>query len=491
MKYFLISFFSIICLFLLFSCEDGDNFSSDPNLKVEFSNDTIRFDTVFTSFGSSTRRLKVYNRNNSSINISSIELMNPEKTGFRMNVDGFAGNKVNNVDLLKKDSLFIFIEITVDPLNSESSLFISDSIKFNINGSTQYVHLEAVGQDAEVWTGGRIIEHDTTLVAGKPLLIFDSIYIKKNATLNIDKNVKLHFHDKAKIIVDGRINAKGTLEEPVVFRADRYDHILTNVPYDNIQGQWDGMIVDSASYNNHFEYVQFRNTTDGITFKRSDTNTKKMTFINSKIHNSNGNGIYAEECWIEAQNSLFTNARGYVLKFVGGKYDFTHCTIANHLSWSITRKDKALSLSNSIKDENKNVELRPLISANFTNSIISGTSRPEYVIDKNQNERIFYSFKNCVIYAREVTDDTEKLNFPNTIWAEAKFKYTNNENRDYFYNFELDSISPAKNMADVVTASAIPFDIRGVSRMSDEGPDIGCYEWVATEEDINSLSIRK
>lgn len=485
MKYFLFFIFGIICTFSFFSCEDKDNFSSDSNLKVVFSNDTIRFDTVFTSFGSATKVLKVYNHNKNSINISSIEIMNPEKSGFRMNVDGYAGNRIENIDLLKKDSLFIFIEVTVDPLNSNNPLFISDSIRFNINGSVQYVSLEAFGQDAEVWKGGRIIENDTTLVAGKPLIIFDSIYVKKDATLNIQKNVKLHFHDKAKIIVEGRINARGAMNEPVVFRADRLDNLFELVPYDRVPGQWGGIIVDSTSFDNHFEYVEIRNTVNGINFKKSDPNTKKATFVNSIVHNSTGDGIYAEDCWIEGRNSLFSNSVGNTLNFIGGQYDFLHCTIANYFSWrSLSKRGKALSLSNTTLDQNGVTSPRPLFKSDFTNCIISGSGSTEYELNFKNTDST-YLFTNCVIKSWRKTTWRK---FVNIIWEDPKLKKTSRmvdgstSKADYLFNFELDSISPAKDKADMVSASALPFDIKGVSRLSDGGPDIGCFEWVGTKE---------
>lgn len=419
--------------------------------------------------------------------------MNPTTSGFRMNVDGFAGNKVENVDLLKKDSLFIFIEVTVDPLNSNSPMLISDSIRFNINGSIQYAYLEAIGQDVEVWMGGRIIEHDTTLVAGKPLLIYDSIYVKKDATLNIEKNVRLHFHNKAKILVDGRINAKGTLEEPIIFRADRLDNLFTLVPYDRVPGQWEGMVIDSASYDNNFEYIQFRNTVNGIRFEKSDPTIKKASFINSIIHNSTGDGIYAENCWIEAKNSLFTNATGQAVNLIGGQYEFIHCTIANYFSWRGTSGKYGLSLSNNTISEDGNINPVPFTRADFINCVITGSSRKSLTLGINTNIPSNYLFRNCAIYARGSDDD----NFKETVWEDPVLKKTTTlaegttNKWDYLFNFELDSVSPAKNMANPAAASALPFDIRGVSRFSDDGPDIGCYEWVGTEQRSAILFTRR
>lgn len=467
----------IVLPIIFFSCEEKDNFSSDPNIRLEFSRDTVSFDTVFTSFGSSTSRLKVYNRSKNSVTISSIEIMNPDKSGFRMNVDGEVGDRIENVDLLKKDSLFIFIEVTVDPLNSDNPMLISDSIRFNVNGSTQYIYLEAIGQDVHLWTG-KVIDKDTTLRAGKPFLIYDSLYVKEGVTLNIEKNVKLNFHSGAKMQIAGTLNSKGTLAEPVVFRADRYDNFFTTVPYDRIPGQWPGVIVDSTSFNNHFEYTHIRNSVKGVYFKPSDPSIKKATFLNSIVHNTSEDGIYAENCWIEGLNSQFSNAGGNVMKLVGGQYEFLHCTLANYMLWA-KKNGKALSINNYVYGEGQDIHGRPLTKCSFINTIIAGSSSSEATLNKDPNNSYPFAhlFINCLIKASGKDDP----NFIETVWNKDPDFKNINKDKNYYYNFELDSISPAIHMADRSYSIKLPYDMKGVYRLADNGPDIGCYEWVATE----------
>ena len=43
-------------------------------------------------------------------------------------------------------------------------------------------------------------------------------------------------------------------------------------------------------------------------------------------------------------------------------------------------------------------------------------------------------------------------------------------------NFQLDTLSPAKDAAGISGANNVPFDILLVSRFLDLGPDIGAYE---------------
>ena len=112
----------LLCLFVsltfIVAC-NNDDFSTNSSLKLAFSNDTLRLDTILTGIGTSTRQLKVYNRNKESLVISSITLADGSNSGFRINVDGMKGSNFSNIEIRGKDSLFIFIEATIRPANSD------------------------------------------------------------------------------------------------------------------------------------------------------------------------------------------------------------------------------------------------------------------------------------------------------------------------------------------------------------------------------------
>ena len=91
--FFILSFSLVI---LSTSCKKK-NFLSKKNLS--FSIDTLVFDTVFTSIGSTTKQFKIYNKENKTVNISDIELMGGNASPFRMNVDGIMSTKIQNIEL--------------------------------------------------------------------------------------------------------------------------------------------------------------------------------------------------------------------------------------------------------------------------------------------------------------------------------------------------------------------------------------------------------
>ena len=119
---------------------------------LTFSKDTVYLDTVFTNLSSSTYALKVYNHSKNDINIPIIKFANGANSKYRMSVDGAQGNQgkmFENVTLLAKDSLYIFIETTVESDNTTPTEFLyTDQIEFDSGANLQKVELVTLVQDA-------------------------------------------------------------------------------------------------------------------------------------------------------------------------------------------------------------------------------------------------------------------------------------------------------------------------------------------------------
>jgi hypothetical protein len=455
-----------IFLFILFyACKDGDNFSTDKNLTLAFSENTISFDTVFSSIGSATKRFKIYNRNENSLRIESIELANASASRFRMNIDGEKGTRLTNIEILKKDSLYGFIEVTIDPEESKNPLLIRDSIRFVVNGNTQYLQLEAVGQDVYIWKN-KVIGGDTTLTDKKPFLIYDSLVVNKGVTLSVKEGVVFFMKNNASVKINGTLDTKGTAQAPVTFRGSRFDNIEADIPYGNVPGQWDGITFHSGSYNNSLEYVVIKNATKGITFSKSDAGDKKAVLKNIIVQNTSEYGLQAINCKIDIENGLFANSGKYVVSLSGGEYSFLHCTLANYHRWS-ARQSESLLLNNTYGDD-----LSPLTKCDFINSIIYGSVSNEILLKGINSIPFVYEFRNCLIKGLQIADN----HFINTIWnTDPQFKDLNSAGI-YSYNFELQSSSPAVGKADKAYSTLVPLDLKGKSRLHDSAPDIGCYE---------------
>lgn len=466
----------LVSISVFMGCNENDSFSTDSNLRLTFSTDTLRFDTVFTTIGTATKKLKVYNRNKSALLINSIELMSPSTSGFRMNVDGESGNNISNVSILGKDSIFIFVEATINPLNRDNPLLIADSIRFQFNGVTQYIRLEAIGQDVIFWKDKKITK-DTILTDKKPFLIYDSLTIDKNVTLTVNENVYLYFHNNAKLKVEGTLNAKGTIAKPIVIRGDRTDNFLETprIPYDRVPGQWFGIEIASSSFDNQLENVRIRNGIYGVYCHPSDTLKTKITILNTVIQNTTREGFLADNCKVIGKNSLFANSGNVTLMLNSGSASFLHCTIANYINtryWNLIKR-KALYIGNT---DSSNGNFR------FINSIVAGSSNSEIEIGEINPSSLKYIFINCLIKS----NGSDDANFINTIWnIDPGFKYIysaetalNNPDLYFLYNFELGENSAAIGKGFLQYSQELPFDILGNSRLNGNAPDIGCYQWI-------------
>ena len=98
---------------LLTACSDNDSFSTDSSLRLTFSTDTVRLDTLFAEVPSVTYTFWIYNRANDGLRIKTARLEKGNQTGFRVNLDGTFLNPVGqDFEVRKGDSLRVFVEIT-------------------------------------------------------------------------------------------------------------------------------------------------------------------------------------------------------------------------------------------------------------------------------------------------------------------------------------------------------------------------------------------
>ena len=257
-------FVTIATFLVLFgvSCREDQSFITEPNASIELSTDTITFDTIFTSIGSTTKQLKIYNPHKQSVRISKIYLGNGDNSFFRLNIDGEVSNSATDVEIPPKDSLYIFVEVTIDPFGVNNPLVVNDSIVFITNGNMQDVNLMAYGQDVHL-INGEIIESQTW-TADKPYLVYNSMALDSSFTLTIEEGVKIYFHEGSQMIILGTLLVNGTKDNPVIFRGDRLDEVLPDLPYDRIPGQWGGIVIYPYSTGNKLNYCHIRNAEIGL-----------------------------------------------------------------------------------------------------------------------------------------------------------------------------------------------------------------------------------
>ena len=476
--------------YLITSC-DGleEHYSTNPNYRLSFSVDTLSFDTVFTTIGSATKQLMVYNENKEALNIQTIMLASGGESGFRLNVDGRKGDLFDNVGILAEDSMFVFVEVTVDPTNTNQPLLLEDSIVFMTNAGKQSVLLEAYGQDMHLYKGGFHIAKDTTFTADLPHLVYDSITIEKGATLRLKEGTTLYMHDKANIKVSGTLIAEGSQAKPVVVRGDRLDFVLDDIlPYDRTPGQWGGIFFRKESFGNKMEHVIVKNGTKGITIEASDPDKTKLEISNSLLTNMKENVLTSINSKLIVNNSEISNAGGSVVALAGGESQFVHCTIANFMRL-IQRSTESLVMANVYTKNAENIVV-PL-KAQFDNCLIDGSFGPgknplsgEIAFSEVEEADFDYMFNHCVITT--IGEAGERFNSVlfSTKDERPSYRKLGGEDNKYQFDFRPDTIiSLGVGKADPSISAKFPIDRLGVKRLENgTGPTIGAYEFVEEKE---------
>ncbi len=462
MKYF----FSVIFVLIIYlsACTEK-SFDSSPDIRLGFSTDSVIFDTVFSGIGSATRRFKVYNPSNKPIRISEIRLAKGNTSKYRINIDGLPAISTNDVEIAANDSMYIFVEVTIN--TDQDMLLEQDSIVFLTNGNYQDIKLVAWGQDVH-FINAQIIKTETW-TNDKPYLVYNSMLVDSNEVLTLEAGTHIYFHRGSRMYVAGTLIINGTLDEPVILEGDRLEYMYFDVP-----GQWTGIWLMNGSKHNNFSYAEIKNAIIGIQVDTlADFNVPTLTITNSKIEHHSFAGIYAQGSTIQAFNTLIADCGYYAVALtIGGSYEFYHCTIANY--WQNTFRDNpSLVLNNYYEYQGQDI-IRSIDKALFANCIVYGDKMTELAFDKHPDGIMNYTFDHCLI---KISDDTERdeNNFINVIYNQEPL-FVNPADYDY----RLDTLSPAVNQANTNYINLYPaeltYDIKGFERLLNQKADIGAFE---------------
>ncbi|MEG1579761.1 MAG: hypothetical protein RR386_00685 [Bacteroidaceae bacterium] len=472
----------LIISIIISACSVDDDFSTSIADHFTFSSDTLKTGTVISMQGSSTRGFVIYNRSSKGLRIQHVALEKGIKaSGFRVNVSGTSIGDAyqGEIDVRKGDSLQVFVEITPNKQHSNLPILIEDKLTFTLeSGLRQEVILQAYGQDV-VTLRKMVVNSDTTLRSACPYVVFDSIYVAKGATLTIEKGVTLMFHNNASLVVDGSLNALGTMQHPITFRGDRLDDMFENQPYDRIAGQWKGIYLNGTSTHNYFNYCDIHSSYVGIDCQPSDLNIEKLKIENSIVHNTKGDGLSLKECNVFVGNTQLTNALHRCVAQYGGISTFVHCTIGQFYPFSGNRMS-ALFYTNEY-----NGNVAPLHAATFLNCVITGYSSDEISAYKTilSDPVLFeYHFENSLLNTPE-TIDAERI--INVVWDNKENPVCCENNfldfkiSHLLFDFRLHAKSKAIGLGNsTITQQYYPTDRLGIDRLSNNASDAGCYEYV-------------
>ena len=510
MRFVLLIFLSFF-IFNISSCNDDFDHTVLNSGKLVFSRDTVYLDTIFTNISSSTRTLKIYNKSNKNITIPNIDLGRGENSFYRLNVDGIAGKSFENIDILAKDSIYIFIEATID-FSQVTNPIYTDSIVFDKGENLQDVKLVTLVQDAhflfpkrdaqgikekivlginsdgdEIAVEGFYLEGNTTWQNDKPYVVYGYVGINSGNVLTIEKGVKVHFHKNSGLLVEKNASLKvqGELNEEVIFEGDRLES-----GFSEISGQWSTIWLRAGSKDHEINYAIIKNNIIGILMDSiGSLGEPTLKINNTQIYNTTSFGLLGRTANIEGKNLVIgNNGQSSLACTIGGTYNFTHTTIANYWNGSV-REFPAVLVNNFLTYTNsdglESVLERDLIAANFTNCIIDGNQNIEFFLEKSDGAAFNYNFKNNLLKFEDSNGNSlgnPLFDFEDNTQYQYNIFNGDSDFKDIDTNqYIIGDASDANNKADMNKALQIPFDILGVSRILN--PDIGAYQHIIFDED--------
>jgi len=503
---------SIAFLFttLFYSCKK-DKTLTDHSAKLNFTKDSILFDTVFTSIGSTTQVFRVHNNNKGAVNISSIKLARGNSSFYVLNVDGLSGKSFSNIEIAAHDSIYIFVKVTIDP-NADPSLspFIyRDSILFETNGNAQHVDLISFGQNAYYhMADSKIIISNTqalyysldtnvngpaciTWKVDKPHLIYGYLVVDSLHHLTIPAGAKIYIHNNGGIWVyrGGCIQIKGAYKNEVTFQGDRLE-----ADYKDLPGQWDRIWINEGSVgncggsNNIIDYAIIKNgfigvhagysVLDGYGGNSLGNEPRNLSLTNTIIQNCSFAGILGHYYKINGGNDIVSNCGKYLCALqYGGSYSFTQCTFANY--WSQTNNSNNGNQTRTTQSFvfNNYVDALPLPfdSLFFANCILAGNLADEFQYDTTATPGNLHNmiFDHCLLTTQQNTGNANV--FKNCLINNPPSSNPPSFVNPGTYDFHLNNNSAAIQQGSFIYCGKWSTNIEGNQRCSSGNPNMGAY----------------
>ncbi len=509
MRHFFLAFILLGCLSaLLPGCEPKEDLVQTSG-SLAFVQDTVLFDTVFTTVRTVTKRLWVYNRNHGAVK-TDIRLAGAGGSPYALIISGDAGAGASGVIVRGNDSLLILVRATLGDNGTATAakqFVVADQIDFFTNGNAQNVKLVAYGQNAYFDNG--VINRNTTWKTDKPHVLINGVVVAQGVTLRIPKGARVYSHAGAVLRVDGQLLVND-LTEPnafaptdtvkdananlVRFGGDRLEPFYADIP-----GQWGGILFTPTSHDNRIRYAEIKNATFGVTIYNPENklphpavqldNTviknisgANVSFASSALNivtiGGTGGGIISLSGQVNATNCLITNCGEYaVLGFGGGEFDFNFCTIANYTP-AFQRKTASLTFTDKSPVDGVTTRTAPQIT--IRNSIVWGPIENELFFDDNDayrsNLKVYNSVLRTKDYAGTVlaTPGKPGLNDPalgNSVIDDPLF-LRSPANAGSRYDYTLQATSPALKLRSPY--GSVPLrDLRNLPRVA---RTVGAYE---------------
>ena len=471
--FFLLAITTLSVLLTSLSCRKESRTLTTGGV-LTFSDDTLKFDTVFTAAGSFTTGLLIYNKQNETINVSSVRLKGGNKSYFHINVDGFQGNNVTNIKIAPHDSIYVFATVNINPSDTNTPFIVTDELLATLNGKDYSVPFTAYGQNAH-YVVGDSIGVNTTWLTDKPYVVLHSCVIGPSATLTIPADCRVYMHQDARFFVFGGLAVNPTNTDSVVFQGDRLDRDYFG--YRGYPGEWGGFYFVQGSTGNIKKAV-IKNCGGATAYRgfytrsadiQVDTSAQ-LTITNSSVKNSIGFGILNFQGNVTATNCLVATTGGEAFVNLQGGFDsLTNCTFANYGDAAVNLdhiSSHTVVLLNYYQVSQTEIYYGAL-DAVMRNCIVYGSLDSEIICDRADGTPAKATLDHCLVKIGEVTEPFVNLQ---ACLRNQDPLFKNTINGD----FQLQAASPAVSAG---TSNYAPsLDLLGKPRSGHN--DIGCYQYI-------------
>lgn len=383
------------------SCKKDQLLKSGGELR--FSTDTLTFDTVFTSLGSATIGLKIFNPQSEKIVISAVRLAGGASSFFHLNVDGKAGDG-QDIEVAANDSIYVFATVKVDPTNANTPFIVEDRLVATLNGNDYSVPIIAYGQNAH-YIRGKIALETQTWLTDKPYVLFGWVEVSYGETLTIPAGCRIYMHANARLFVDGTLKAIGTKKDSIIFQGDRLDRSYYG--YEGYPGEWGGIYFTQHSKDNYLEHVIIANGGNSaqgavaaaiqVSPDSSGSTIRQLTLNKVIIQNSLGYGLLSFGGTVKAENCLINACGATALALVqGGNYELNNCTFTTYGNNKIAHTSNPVAVILNYYFISQTQYIAAPLSAVIRNCVVAGSLEKEIVIDSVPDAAAGVALQHCL-----------------------------------------------------------------------------------------------
>lgn len=367
--------FIVLAILFFSACHKDEQITYNANAKLSIATDSVLFDTVFTSVGSTVRRFKIFNFNTRAIQINELKVGGGNSSPFSVNINGRQLQGGETLIINGNDSVNVLVRVNINPTLQNQPFIVEDSLMLRYNGNKEVIPFQAYGQNANFLTDAEI-STNTTWDSPLPYIVNHSVTVAENTTLTLAAGTRVLFHKDATMHIKGSLVANGTKTDTILFASDRTERIYEEEP-----GQWNGVYFHASSKNSVINHAMIKNAIKGLTIDSpSATSQPKLLLANSILKNMQIAGLLVYHSNISAYNNLFFNCGQYLIYAVGGgSFDLVQNTFAAY-NFNFARRTPSLYFADYL-DGNKFAQLQ----VNLTNNIIWGSLEDEISFDKKSN----------------------------------------------------------------------------------------------------------